>query len=737
MSKRTSLALAKPAADVAEIRRALDLLTVPGGVVEIRALKIPGRGKPHGAAGYFLDRDKATQAAAALDARKAGGVYLVLNEINPDLLARSPDRATDHLDPLTGDGDIIRRRWLPLDFDPTRPAGISATEDEHCNAEDVARTCAAWLSSLGWPAAILADSGNGAHLLFRIDLPNDETSTTLVRDAIAAVAERFTGGGVDVDLKVFNAGRVWKVYGTSGRKGHDMPDRPHRVARLVNVPSTIQVVTQEQLEALAAMVAKPAPRPSTTGNGYGQPFTSRLDVPRWLTERGQGFKVKDRPDQHGRTVYILDVCPFDSSHGGGGEVSVMQGQGGALAAACMHNSCAGKGWQHFKEAIGKPDRDHYDPPLSDHEGDGHQAPASDRAAVNRHDPDEQDEPKRPRIPPPCCLRQLVKDHPTLRPAVIDGLLRMGETMNLVAAPKGKKSWLVNSLALSTVAGGTWLDRFRCTRGRVLILDAELHPEVIAHRLLAAAAALTIEAGYQEFIDVVSLRGKGIDLFDLEALVTSIKPGRYVLVILDAWYRFLPSGMSENDNAQVMALYNRIDGYTSHLNAAWVNVHHASKGDQSSKSATDVGSGAGSQSRAADTHLIIRQHREDNVAVVDAVVRSWPPVDRFCIRWEYPAWQLAAADPRKLWVPPSARDRAKENRDAHQEEDRQVIVNAMHVMAEPQTKTFIRDSSVGNPRFGCAWASLITDKTVVSAGIIRKGNNRPYEGFILNPEKGEQ
>ena len=82
--------VAEPRADVAEIRQALDLLTVPGGVVEIRALKIPGRGKPYGAAGYFLDLDKATEAAAALDARKAAGVYLVLNEVNPALLGKVP-----------------------------------------------------------------------------------------------------------------------------------------------------------------------------------------------------------------------------------------------------------------------------------------------------------------------------------------------------------------------------------------------------------------------------------------------------------------------------------------------------------------------------------------------------------------------------------------------------------------------------------------------------------------------
>ncbi|MGI6417616.1 MAG: hypothetical protein ACOX1P_18335 [Thermoguttaceae bacterium] len=61
-------------------------------------------------------------------------------------------------------------------------------------------------------------------------------------------------------------------------------------------------------------------------------------------------------------------------------------------------------------------------------------------------------------------------------------------------------------------------------------------------------------------------------------------------------------ISENDNAAIMSLYNVIDGYAARLNTAWVNVHHASKGDQSGKGTTDVGSGAGAQSRAADTHL---------------------------------------------------------------------------------------------------------------------------------------
>jgi hypothetical protein len=88
-----------------------------------------------------------------------------------------------------------------------------------------------------------------------------------------------------------------------------------------------------------------------------------------------------------------------------------------------------------------------------------------------------------------------------------------------------------------------------------------------------------------------------------------------------------------------------------MGAAFVLIHHASKGDQSGKSVTDVGAGAGAQSRATDTHLILRPHAEDKVVVLDAAVRSWPPVEPICLRWDFPTWtpapDLDASDLRTL------------------------------------------------------------------------------------------
>ena len=516
----------------------------------------------------------------------------------------------------------------------------------------------------------------------------------------------------------------------------------------------------EQVQRIADMAPKPTPKPGNNGRRPHTGHASRLDVARWLSDRGVEHKTKA---VDGGMAYLV-ACPFDANHGGNGESAIVQADSGMLTYHCKHNSCQDRRWADCRDAVGRPDPSHYDPPLGsptttskaaktrtpqpadtvlyctdrnnfgyvieDTGGDsiymlfkpegGSEAKVHISIAKLRKQDGSPLDGTGPIIPPPICLPQLVTAYPTLRPAVIQGLLRIGETANMVAAPKQGKSWLVNGLAVCVAAGLKWLDTFRCTQGRVLIIDGELHPEVIAHRLPAVTAAMGIGAEALGKIDVLPLRGLGANLGTLGPFLLTIEPGEYVLIILDAWYRFLPPGLSESDNAQVMALYNKIDSYTAHLKSAWVNVHHASKGDQSGKGVTDVGSGAGSQSRAADTHLIIRPHDIEGVAVLEAVVRSFLPVEPLAIRWEFPTWALAAGeDPRRLANP--RRRQTQRTRG----EDRQAIVNLVYEQTEPRTKTFLRNLADGIPmghsRFDRAFDSLVAD------GTLRSGEGRGKQG----------
>ncbi len=244
--------------------------------------------------------------------------------------------------------------------------------------------------------------------------------------------------------------------------------------------------------------------------------------------------------------------------------------------------------------------------------------------------------------------ELVCRYPERRPFIIDGLLRQGETMNVIAAPKVGKSWLTLGLAIAVANGQPWLGKFPTRQGRVLIIDNELHPETSAHRLRTMANALKLADDAIANIDIVNLRGHLKDLYGLGAGLKLIEPGKYVLVAIDAFYRTLPLDTDENDNAAVAGLYNHLDSYADALGAGFSRVHHSSKGNQSGKSVTDVGAGAGAQSRAAATHVVLRPHEEDNAVVLDAAARSWPPVSSLCWRWDFPVWSpTPELDPASL------------------------------------------------------------------------------------------
>jgi len=231
----------------------------------------------------------------------------------------------------------------------------------------------------------------------------------------------------------------------------------------------------------------------------------------------------------------------------------------------------------------------------------------------------------------------------LRRPVVNGLIREGEIMNIVAPSKVGKSWLVYNLALAVASGTHFIQHaWDCGRpGQVAIIDNELHKETLAFRIPKVRKAMELDPSFENNIKICALRGKVQSISNLYPLIESAAKGFMPkLLIIDSLYRSLGDGFSENDNSMITSVYNMLDMYAHMLNrCAIVIIHHSTKGPQGSKSVTDVGSGAGAQSRAADTHFIIREVGDLRYRA-DARCRSFAQPGSLKLEWCFPLWKEA-------------------------------------------------------------------------------------------------
>nr|VFJ75703.1 MAG: hypothetical protein BECKFW1821C_GA0114237_108512 [Candidatus Kentron sp. FW] len=305
-----------PQPDRAAILDALATLFDQEDVIELRAFP---KGKKRTTAGYFDGKHREMLANAAVRLNEQGAsVYVTLNRIDPQLLGRYCNRIESFATDTVTDSNVIRRRWLLIDFDPARPKATSATDQQLATAREQAAVCRQSLNAKDWPEPLVAESGNGCHLLYPIDLPNDTESRNLVKGALAGLAQRFDTETVTVDQSVFNAGRITKLYGTVATKGDHTGLTPWRVSRLVEAPVRGTVVTPEQLRALHPGPEPEAPPAYPRQSGFNLPdFLARLDIP------------YERDRHEGGERYKLAHCPFNPEHGKG-DAAIFQRPNGAL-----------------------------------------------------------------------------------------------------------------------------------------------------------------------------------------------------------------------------------------------------------------------------------------------------------------------------------------------------------------------------------------------------------------------
>lgn len=322
----------------------LSVLFRQSPVLEMRIPKANKYGQTY--SGYFDNEALMIDCVKKYDG-KVPGIYVSLNPINPALLARTKNRVEENIKLTTNDDDILRRVWILGDIDPIRPAGISSTNEEHEAAISKAFYIKEYLNKKGWANPIIADSGNGASLLYRIDLPNSSESTELLKNCLKSFDFIFTDEKIEIDTSVFNAARIVKLYGTVAKKGDNTPERPHRESKILELPEELKVIEPNLIRDFVATIPKEPEEPRDKNRSQ-----SGFDIEQWMKQ--YNISVAKQKTWKGGTIYNLEVCPFDSNHTYP-DACIIKAKSGALGFHCFHNSCSSHDWKALREKL-EPDK---------------------------------------------------------------------------------------------------------------------------------------------------------------------------------------------------------------------------------------------------------------------------------------------------------------------------------------------------------------------------------------------
>lgn len=324
-----------------ECIKAIEVLGINNRAVEIRMLKT----KKGTISGYYNDNEKLLRDTFRYDG--VNNMFLTLNVFSEDLLARGKDKLIEYASHTTSDSEIVRRELLLIDVDPKRPAGVSSTDEELQSSEIVLMEVVSFLTSEGFPEPVIACSGNGYHALYKVDSPNTKEVTQLYKDFLYALDSKFSNEKAQIDKTTYNAARITKMYGTMACKGDSTESRPHRRSRIVQAPDKLEVVNEVLLKKVADLHIKKNDNDKKVKKVYSKPIVKRsINMEDWLRDNGLNIsKVKEEVD---RTVYVLEICPWDSTHTDK-SASITQFHNGAISAKCHHNSCSHENWSSLKE----------------------------------------------------------------------------------------------------------------------------------------------------------------------------------------------------------------------------------------------------------------------------------------------------------------------------------------------------------------------------------------------------
>lgn len=293
-----------------EIRSAIGILFKPGQLVEIRGKSRKGQVSRQ----YFTNHVEMARFIAKANLMTGWeAIWYTLQGLRPETVD------TKVKGQMTRREDIDCYQWLPIDID--RPKGdpnkkANATDAEIACLYKVCEAVQAWLLKQGFPEPIVACSGNGWHLLYKLPPLSPEWYDTL-KNVLRAVAHAFREDVdiAEIDTSLAEPEQVIKAYGTTSRKSPtgDDPERPWRESKIVHSPETIEPVSEEILRQVSRLAPVSSSTMVTRQKSGG--LHSKFDAEDLLEWGGEYTPVIHTYEKNRLTHYVMGNCCMATEDG--------------------------------------------------------------------------------------------------------------------------------------------------------------------------------------------------------------------------------------------------------------------------------------------------------------------------------------------------------------------------------------------------------------------------------------
>lgn len=333
--------------EIEEIKKTLDVFRTDNGLLEIRIFSTVNKSEIY--SGIFDNDDALISEINKFD-KEYYNIYFVFNELKDAVNGLPQLNKMVRGAKTISDRDIKFRRWLLFDFDPIREGDvhdIASNNEEFENSKETARRARRFLLERGFKQPVVCFSGNGTHLLCRIDdIPCTDEMDDVCKNVLKYVAMQFTDEKVDCDIKVSNRARLTKFYSSVSRKGGNTKERPHRKSEIVVIPPVIEKTPIEALKRLSdAFLSSQATDVPQQQNNWNTGQKTPFDIDSFLSSHGLEVLKETRSFDGGRKI-VLKQCPFDPSHGK--DSAIFVAPNGAITFTCFHASCSSHNWKELR-----------------------------------------------------------------------------------------------------------------------------------------------------------------------------------------------------------------------------------------------------------------------------------------------------------------------------------------------------------------------------------------------------